>query len=321
MTRGKKKQACIVSIPLESIAYHEGEYRSLKDSTINLATHAFQYGTMVIGGIRGYYSREKKELYIFRLEEHIERLARSAHIMQMKLPMKEEKMAELVLELARRNQIKSNSYFRPCIYKSALQLSPRLHDVEDSFSLYCIPLEDYLDTRQGLRVTVSSWRRMDENAIPARVKSSGSYINSALAKSEAMQNGFDEALFLDNRGFVCEGSAENIFIIRDKELITPPLAGNVLEGITRRTLIELAQDMGIPILERDIARGELYIAEEVFLCGTGAQIAWVSEVDHRQIRNGDLGPVTKKLRETFLRIVNGEDKNYDKWLRPVYAKA
>ena len=309
-----------MNIPLESIAYHKGAYRPLGECGINLATHAFQYGTMVIGGIRAYYNQESKELYIFRLREHIQRLARSAHIMQMKLPLKEEEMEETLLELARRNQIRSNTYFRPCIYKSALQLSPRLHDVEDSFSLYCIPLEDYLDTKRGLRVAVSTWRRMDENAVPARVKSSGGYINSALAKSEAVQNGFDEALFLDSRGFVCEGSAENIFIVREGELITPPLAASVLEGITRRSLLSLAQDLKISVVERDIARGELYIAEEIFLCGTGAQVAWVSEVDRRQIGDGAIGPLTKKLREHFLKIVRGENKNYHKWLRAVYAK-
>ena len=321
LTKKSKKPVCTVSISLESIAYHEGAYRPLGECGVNLATHAFQYGTMVIGGIRGYYNQGDKELYIFRLTEHIQRLARSAHIMQMKLPLGEKEMADVLLELARRNQCRANTYFRPFIYKSALQLSPRLHDVEDSFGLYSIPLEDYLDTKSGLRVAVSSWRRMDENVVPARVKSSGGYINSALAKSEAVQNGFDEAIFLDSRGFVCEGSAENIFMVREGKLITPPLSASVLEGITRSSLLTLAQDLKIPTVERDIARGELYIAEEIFLCGTGAQVAWVGELDRRQIGNGEIGLITKKLRDQFLKIVKGEDERYRKWLRPAHAKS
>ncbi len=308
-----------MDIRTEGIAYHEKEFRSMKDCSIHIATHAFQYGTMVIGGIRAYYNTHKKELYVFRLQEHFQRLARSAHIMQMRLPYTEEEMMQILLELARRNQAKKNSYFRPCIYKSALELSPRLHDVEDSFSLYMIPLDDYLDTTRGLKVVTSTWRRIDENAVPARVKSSGTYINSALAKSEALQNGYDEAIFLDTRGFVSEGSAENIFIVRDGVLITPPLSAGVLEGITRRSLIEIARDLSIPVVERDIARGELYIADEMFLCGTGAQVAWVAELDRREIGRGAIGKITARLRHVFLQAVKGEEKHYYKWLSPVYA--
>ncbi len=307
---------------MDSIAYHQGEYRLMKDCSINIATHALQYGTMVIGGVRGYYNQEDDKLYIFRLSEHVERLMRSSHIMQMQMPsLERNKISEIIIEVAKRNQVKNNVYFRPFIYKSSLQLSPRLHDVADSFSLYMIPLDDYLDTTHGLKVGISNWRRMDENIIPARVKSSGAYINSALAKSEAVQNGYDEAIFLDSRGFVSEGSAENIFIVRDGVLITPPLAASVLEGITRRSLIELGQDLAIPVQERDIARGEMYIADECFLCGTGAQVAWVAEIDRRQIGNGKIGPITNKLRENFINIVSGRNKDYyKKWLTPVHGK-
>ncbi len=305
---------------LKNIAYHKGEYRNLEECSVNIATHAFQYGTMVIGGIRGYYNEKEEEFYIFRLYDHIQRLARSAHIMQMKLPIKEEEIFQIILSLTKRNQLKTNAYFRPFIYKSSLQLSPRLHDVEDSLSIYALALDDYLDTTRGLRLAVSTWRRMDENVIPARVKSSGGYINSALAKSEAVQNNYDEAIFLDTRGFVSEGSAENIFMVRDHKLITPPLSASVLEGITRRTLLEIAKDIDIPIEERDVARGELYIADELFLCGTGAQVAWVSEVDRRQISTGKIGPITKKLRDLFLEIVNGKNKTYNQWLTPVYSQ-
>ncbi len=303
-----------MKISTDKIAYHEGSFKTLENCTINIATHALQYGTMVIGGIRGYYNSETQKLHIFRLQDHVKRLARSAHIMQMSLPKTGKEIEDLIIELVRLNNAKTNVYLRPFIYKSSIQLSPRLHDVEDSFSIYLIHLDDYLDTSRGMRLGVSSWRRIDENSVPARVKSSGSYINSALAKSEAIQNNFDEAIFLDTRGFVSEGSAENIFIVRDEVLITPPQTASVLEGITRLSLIEIAKDLGIKTVERDIARGELYIADEVFLCGTGAQVAWVSEIDHRKISNGSVGKITSQLKQAYLDIVMGRNSKYLKWL-------
>ena len=303
-----------MSIELESIAFHEGQYRPLRECNVNISTHALQYGTMVFGGMRGYFNAEHGRLYIFRLRDHLERLTKSARIMQMKPPLSAEEMQEVAIELARRNQARQNIYFRPFIYKSALQLSPRLHDVQDSFAMYVIPLDDYLDTTRGLRVAVSSWRRIDENIIPTRAKASGGYINSALAKSEAVQNGNDEAIFLDMRGFVSEGSAENLFLVRDGVLITPHVASAVLEGITRRTIIELARARNIPVAERDVARSELYIADELFLCGTGAQVAWVAEVDRRVVGNGEMGPITQKLRADFLSIVRGTNPEFQHWL-------
>ena len=303
---------------LESIAYHGGAYKPLNECGVNMATHALQYGTMVFGGVRGYYNADRDNLYLFRLADHFQRLSRSARIMQMQSPLSEEQMIDVALNLARRNNYRKNVYFRPFIYKSALQLSPRLHDVDDDFAMYTIPLNDYLDTSRGMRAAVSSWRRIDDNIIPTRSKASGGYINSALAKSEAVQNGFDEAIFLDSRGFVSEGSAENIFLVRDGVLITPHLAASVLEGITRRSIIQIAKDQGLDVVERDVGRTELYIADEVFFCGTGAQLAWVAEIDRREIGGGEIGPVTTKLREIFMSTVIGENDNYKDWLTPVY---
>lgn len=303
---------------LESIAYHAGAYKPLGECNVNMATHALQYGTMVFGGVRGYYNADHDNLYLFRLKDHFRRLHRSARIMQMAAPFSEEEMIEIAMELARRNNYRKNVYFRPFIYKSALQLSPRLHDVEDSFAMYTIPLNDYLDTSRGMRAAVSSWRRIDDNIIPTRSKASGGYINSALAKSEAVQNGFDEAIFLDMRGFVSEGSAENIFLVRDGALITPHLAASVLEGITRRSIIEIAKNLEIEVIEREVARTELYIADEVFFCGTGAQLAWVAEIDRREIGDGQIGPITRSLRDIFMSTVVGENETYKPWLTPVY---
>jgi branched-chain amino acid aminotransferase len=273
---------------------------------------------MVFGGIRGYYSAEKSNIFIFRLEDHLRRIMKSAHIMQMKPPYGVEAMREIAIELVRKNEYRQNVYLRPFVYKSPLQLSPRLHDVRDDFSMYTLPLDDYIDTESGLKTGVASWRRIDDNIIPTRAKVAGGYANSALAKSEAVMNGFDEAIFLDTRGFVSEGSAENIFMVRDGKLITPSVASSVLEGITRRSILEIAANLNLPTVERDIARAELYIADELFFTGTGAQVAWVAEVDRRTIGDGKMGPLTQRIRNAFLNIVRGEDQTYASWLTQVY---
>ncbi|MDH5657472.1 MAG: aminotransferase class IV, partial [Spirochaetia bacterium] len=208
---------------LESIAYHEGEYKKLADCNVNIATHSLQYGTMVFGGMRGYQNAAKDNINIFRLEDHYKRLSNSAKIMQMKMSVSPEEFKKITLDIVQKNNYKTNVYFRPFVYKNPLQLSPRLHDVSDDFAMYSLLLDDYLDTNRGLKTAVSSWRRIDDNIIPTRAKVGGGYANSGLAKSEAIQNGFDEAIFLDLRGFVSEGSAENLFMVRDGVLITPSL--------------------------------------------------------------------------------------------------
>ncbi len=302
----------------DSIAYLRGEFRKLSECNINIMTHALQYGTLVFGGLRGYYNPARDNVFIFRLDRHIERLLKSARVMQMTCPLTHAEIRSVALEIGRRNAYRANVYFRPFIYKNALQLSPRLHDVSDDFAMYSLPLNDYLDTSRGLRVMVSSWRRIDENIIPTRAKVGGGYVNSALAKSEAVQNGFDEAIFLDSRGFVSEGSAENIFLVREGVLITPHVAGSVLEGITRRSILEIAGRENIPIVERDVARAELYIADEVFFCGTGAQVAWIGEVDRRTVGTGEIGPITSRLRDLYMSAVRGEDESYSDWNTPLY---
>lgn len=303
---------------LDSIAFHEGHFKPLKECTVNIMTHALQYGTMVFGGIRGYYNKEKDNVILFRPIDHFKRLLNSAKIMQMNCKYSIEELIEILKELVKRNQYRSNIYFRPFIYKSALRLSPSLHDVEDSLSVYTLLLDDYLDTTRGLRVAVSTWRRIDDNIIPTRAKVSGGYANSALAKSEVLQNGFDEAIFLDQKGNVSEGSAENIFIVRDGIVYTPPNHSSILEGITRKSIIEIAKREKIPLEIREIARSELYVADEVFFTGTGAQVAWISEIDRRVIGNGTIGPITKFLKEKYQKIVHGEDKEYEEWLIYVY---
>ncbi|HRP70403.1 MAG TPA: aminotransferase class IV, partial [Turneriella sp.] len=202
-------------------AYFEGKFVPLKDANVNIRTHALQYATAFFGGMRGYYNASKKNVYVFRLEDHHRRLRQSAKILRFHWAMPFEEFREITVKLLRDGNWRENCYLRPFIYKSELSMTPRLHNVEDRFSLYAIPLNDYLDTTRGMQVQVSSWMRIADNQIPARAKATGGYINSALAKSEALENGFDEAIFLDQRGFVCEGSAENIFLVRGNTLITP----------------------------------------------------------------------------------------------------
>ncbi|MBV6494467.1 MAG: Branched-chain-amino-acid aminotransferase [Turneriella sp.] len=299
-------------------AYFEGKFIPLKDANLNIRTHALQYATAFFGGMRGYFNASKNNLYVFHLEDHHRRLRQSAKILQFHWKMPFEEFREITLKILREGNWRENCYMRPFVYKSDLSMSPRLHNVEDKFALYAIPLNDYLDTKRGLKAQVSSWVRLSDNQIPARAKATGGYINSALAKSEALENGFDEAIFLNQHGFVCEGSAENLFLVRDGVLVTPGYNASILEGIIRRTVIEIAQSMGIKTVERDISRTELYVADEVFFSGTGAQIAWIESIDRRIIGDGKMGSVTSKIREKFFQIANAEAPEFNHYLTPVY---
>ncbi|MBN8222659.1 MAG: branched-chain amino acid transaminase [Spirochaetes bacterium] len=299
-------------------AYFEGKFLPLKDANLNIRTHALQYATAFFGGMRAYYNNSKKNLYLFRLEDHHTRLRQSGKILRFHWAMPFAEFRDITVKMLRDGEWRENCYLRPFIYKSDLSMSPRLHNVEDKFAIYAIPLNDYLDTTRGMKVQVSSWVRLSDTQIPARAKATGGYINSALAKSEALENGFDEAIFLDQRGFVSEGSAENIFIVRGGKLITPGNSSAILEGITRRSVLQLARDLGIETEERDISRTELYVADEVFFSGTGAQIAWIESIDRRTIGDGKIGPVTEKIRQRFFSLVSGEMSEYLNWLTPVY---
>lgn len=299
-------------------SYFQGKILPSEEAKLSIQTHALQYGTTVFGGIRGYYNPKSENIFIFRIRDHYIRMKNSIKIMQLQFDLDIEQTIQITLELVRKNLCKENIYIRPFVYTSALQLSPRFHDVKADLAIYILKLNDYLDTKNGLKTMVSSWRRIHDTIIPTLSKASGGYVNSALAKSEAMQNGFDEAIFLDERGFVSEGSAENLFLVRDGKLITPTLASSILEGITRRTVIELAQDLGIEVIERDVTRSELYIAEEVFFSGTGVQIAWVKEIDKRIIGEGKIGPITEKLQNLYFDIVTGNTPLKEEWRTKVY---
>lgn len=303
---------------IKKLSYFQGKIVPEEDALINIQTHALQYGTSVFGGIRGYYNEKENNVFIFRIKDHFHRLLSSAKIMQLQYTSTVEELEKITLKLIKDSNYHENIYMRPFIYTSSLQLSPRFHDVKADLAIYILQLNDYMDTKNGLKTMVSSWRRLDDNTISTRAKVSGGYVNSALAKSEAVENGYDEAIFLDSRGFVSEGSAENIFLVRDGKLITPSITSSILEGITRRSIIQIARDNGIEVVERDISRSELYISDEAFFSGTGVQVAWIKAIDRRVVGNGKIGPITKKLQDLFFKIVTNEVKEYQGWLTPVY---
>ncbi len=284
-------------------------------------TNALQYGTGIFGGIRGYYNKQGKFLSLFRIDDHYKRFLSSLKIIGVNIAYDKEKLKKITLELVRKNKPKTDTYIRPFAYAGSTNLSPNLErDNTFSFALYMMPLGEYLSIDKGLSVAVSSWRRVSDNAIPARGKISGSYINSALARKEATERGFDEAILLTEDGYVSEGSAENIFIVRDGVLITPPVTDDILEGITRRTILQLAKDLHIPAEVRSIDRTELYLADEAFFSGTGVQVAWIGKIDNRVVGSGQRGPVSAKLQDLYFSIVRGEEKNYSGWCTKISIK-
>lgn len=302
------------------ILYMNGEYVPAERGFISVRSHGFAYGTGVFEGIRGYWNEEQQQVHLFRLREHYERLHRSCKIMRINLPYTVEQLIEHSIELVKRNEQRQDVYQRPVAYKSDEIIGVRLHGLNDDYILTSEPMGNYVEIG-GLRCGVSSWRRIDDNAIPARAKICGSYVNAAFAKTEAIQNGFDEAIMLNHEGHVSEGSAENIFLFQNGELITPAPSENILLGITRDTIIQLAQkELGINVRERQIDRTELYTADEIFLCGTGAQIAPVIEVDHNPVGNGTTGPLGQKLQDLYFDIVRGRNSKYLDWCTPVYTE-
>lgn len=292
-------------------AFFQNKFVKTEEAKVSIMTNAFQYGTAVFDGIRGYYNKNKKFLFLFRLDDHYQRFLNSLKILDVSIPYSLKKLKEITIELAKKNKPETNVYFRPLAYTSSTLLSPNLsRDSVFGFALYMIPLGDYFPTNKGLSVLVSSWRRVSDNAIPARAKISGAYINSALAKKEAMNKGYDEAIVLNEDGHISEGSVANLFIVRDAVLITPSKSDDILEGITRRTIIELARDLKIPVEERSIDRTELYIAEESFFTGTGVQLVWLAKIDGRIIGSGKRGKITAKIQDLFFQVVKGENKKY-----------
>lgn len=290
------------------------------NANVSIATNALQYGTGYFGGVRGYYNNTTQTFHIFRLNDHMQRFVDSAQLIGVELEYTKDELIHIFHEFVEAIKPVKNTYFRPFAYASSLHLAPNLlSDPVFTFALFAQELNDYLPTDRGLSVTVSPYERITKNCIPPMGKISGGYINSALAVADAKKRGFDDAIFLNRNGNVAEGSAMNIFIVKDNTLITPPLTEDILYGITRRTLLELARDLGISAKERVVKKEELFTADEVFFCGTGAQVAWVQRIDNKEI-SASIGPITKNLKEAFLAIVYGNNPRYNSWLTSFTVK-
>jgi branched-chain amino acid aminotransferase len=301
------------------ICYLNGEFLPLADARVNIMTHAFMYGTAVFEGIRAYWNAEQGQLYGLRLAEHFERMADSCRIMFMESPAPVDDLVALTVDLLRRNGFREDAYVRPSVYKSTQAIGVRLHNLEQGFYILAIPFGDYIDTTTGISTHTVSWRRVSDQALPARAKIVGAYVNSAFAKTEAQLVGADEAIVLTSDGHVSEGSAENLFMVRRGALVTPPVSDDILEGITRAGLIEVAErELGLTVVQRHIDRTELYVADELFLCGTGAQVSPVTDVDHHRIGDGRIGPVTARIKDVYFDAVRGRLPAYRHWLTPVY---
>jgi branched-chain amino acid aminotransferase len=295
-------------------AYFQGRIVPYSEAKVGVATHALNYGTAVFGGMRGYWNEEKKRLFVFRPHDHYRRFLNSCRIMCMEFEHTPESLTDLTLELLRRDAYRQDIYIRPLAYKAEEGIGVRLHDLKEDLTIFALPFGQYIKNDTSAHVTISSWRRIDDNMIPARGKISGAYASSALIKTDAMRAGFDEALVLTQEGHLTEGSAMNIFMVRDGILVTPPVTDNILEGITRRSVMELARnELGLTVVERPIDRTEVYICEELFLTGTAAQITVVTKVDYRPIGKGVMGPIGEQLRKLFLEVVRGNNPKYAHW--------
>ncbi len=301
-------------------AFFKGQIVPFEQATVSVMTHAFNYGTGVFGGMRGYWNPDEEQLFIFRPFEHFERFNQSAGLIRIKTGLSPEELTHVLIDLLRAEGFRENCYIRPLAFKSTEMIGVRLHDVEDEVTMFALPFGSYIDNEDGAHVCFSAWRRVEDNAIPARGKITGAYANSALIKSDAILAGYDEALVLNEDGHVGESSAANIFMVRRGVVITPPTHANVLEGIVRRSIIEIARDdLGLEVVEREIDRSEVYLADELFLCGTGIQVAAVTKVEHRPIGTGMMGSVTRQIRDRFFDVVKGRVAKYRHWLTPVYA--
>ena len=303
---------------MTKFAFFEGEIRPIQDAKVSVMTQTFNYGTGCFGGLRGYWNADQQQLYVFRILDHFKRFLNSGKLLMADVPYSAQDLADITVDLLTRERWTENCYIRPLLYKADEVIGVRLHDLRDAITIFSIPMGDYLPKKEGLRLCTSSWRRVDDTAIPPRGKITGAYINSALIKTEAHLNGFDDALVLNQDGHIAEASAANLIMVRHGKLIMPPATANSLEGITLNAIVHLAQEeLGLECEAREIDRTELYYADEAFLCGTGAQVVSIASLDHRNVGTGTMGPITSAIHELYFRVVRGEEEKYMHWLTPV----
>lgn len=304
---------------MKEYIFLEGKFIEAEKAVIPVKTHAFLYGTSVFEGIRAYYNSDEEQMYVFRMKEHYERLLRSAKIMLMNCPYSIEELCSQTVQLLKKNAYRQDVYIRPTLYKSSDKISPGLDNTKDAYLLFTTPFGDYYDMTKGLDLCISSWRRTSDNAIPPRAKIAGAYANAALINTDAHNAGFDDAIVLSESGQVTEGSAMNLMFVSNGKLITTTTTDDILEGVTRNTVIELAKDLGIEVIERDVDRSELYLMDEIFVCGTGAQITPVSTIDRRLIgKDGKMGEITAQLQKLYFDVVKGKLSKYKDWCVKVY---
>lgn len=301
-------------------AYFQGKIVPYSEAKIGVMTHALNYGTAIFGGVRGYWNDAEEELFIFRPQDHLKRLYNSAKLMVMDIPVGPDELMERMVELLQMEGHRQDVYLRPMAYFADEIIGVKLHDLQTEVTLFSVPFSKYVANDTGAHVTFSSWRRLDDNMIPARGKIAGAYVNTAFIKTDAVRAGFDEAIVLTADGHVSEGSAENIFMVRDGIVYTPPITDNILEGITRRSIIELARHEGYTVIERSIDRTEVFLADEMFMTGTAAQVTAITKVDHRVIGDGVMGPVASRLRQMYDDAVRGRLPEFRHWNYPVYEK-
>jgi len=306
---------------MTKFAYFEGAVRPIEDAKISVMNQTLNYGTGCFGGLRGYWNEEQRQLYVFRIVDHFRRFLDSAKLLLAQLPYTPEDLASITVEVLRAEGWTQNCYIRPLAYKADSSTSVRLHNLQDRVTIFSEAAGPYRFAERGVQVCTSSWRRVDDTAIPARGKLTGAYMNSSLIKSEAALAGYDDAIVLNQDGHVSEGSAANFMMVRNGALITPPATDNILEGITRRTIMQLArEELGLPVIERTIDRSELYLADEAFFCGTGAQVTPIASVDHRPVGDGEIGPLTRRVRDLYFDIVYGREPRFQNWLTAVHAQ-
>ena len=308
-------------MPLPNYAFFKGSIVPYEQAKVGVLNHSLNYGTAAFAGIRAYWNSEDEDLYLFRPFDHYRRFLNSTKLLCMQFDHTPESLCQATIELLQREGHRYDVYIRPLAYMADEMIGVKLHDLENEISIVSIPFDRYVSNDTNAHVTFSSWRRIEDNVIPARGKISGAYANSAFIKTDALRSGFDEALVLNYDGHVSEGSAENIFMLRDGVLVTPPVTDNILEGITRRTVIELARrELDLTVVERQIDRTEVYICDEFFMTGTAAQITAVTHVDHRSIGTGVMGPTTERLRALFTDVVYARNQEYSHWNVPVYEE-
>jgi len=306
---------------LPKFAYFKGSVVPYADARIGLLTHALNYGTAVFGGLRGHWNEAEQELFVFRPLDHFRRFVDSARLLRMDLGQSPSGLWAGLRALLRKQETRTDCYIRALAFYGDETLGVRLHGLTPEVSIVALPFGHFVANDDNAHASISSWQRISDNVLPARGKIAGGYVNSALAKTDAQLAGFDEALVLNDDGHVCEGSVENLFVVRGGVVVTPPVTQDILEGITRRSVIELLrQDLGIEVVERPIDRTEVYLADEVFLTGTGVQIVAVTRVDHRAIGTGRMGEITSRLRPALAAVVRGQDPKHRDWCAPVFRE-